>query len=178
MDPVHVYLLATLAVALVAAGFDWRTGRVPNRLTLAAIILAFPLHGYLSGGTSLLDALKWPLIGAVVCALPPAIGWRLGWVGGGDVKLIAAMGALGGLSLGLECVFLGLLSASAYVMLRLAWDGVFLRTVGNGLAVAATRAVRSRTPAEPRAELKSALRFGPFALAGTALSIALHGGLV
>jgi prepilin peptidase CpaA len=176
MSADHVYLFGILAVALIAAGFDWKTGKIPNQLTLGAILLAFPLHAYVSGGTSILGALKWPLLGALVCAVPPAIAWRTGWMGGGDVKLMAAIGAVGGLSLGLESVFLGLLSAGAFVLLRLAWNGAFLGTVGNGVAVAVTRSLGRKHPIEPRAELTHALRFGPFALAGAALSILLHGG--
>jgi prepilin peptidase CpaA len=152
MESAHVYLLATLAVALVAGAFDWKTGRVPNLLTLSGIVLAFPLHAYVSGSRGVLEALQWPLLGAVVCGLPSALVWRLGWLGGGDVKLIAMMGAMAGLSLGVECVFLALLSASAFALLRLAWS------------------------VAPRAELRSALRFGPFAFVGTALAAAIHGG--
>jgi prepilin peptidase CpaA len=183
MSPERIYLFAVLAVALAAAGFDWRTGKIPNRLTLAAIVVAFPLHAYVSGGgagagiNSVLSAMQWPLLGALICAVPPAIAWKAGWMGGGDVKLMAAMGALGGLSLGLECVFLGLLSAGAFILLRLAYSGTFLRTVGNGLAVAVTHGLRRKHPIAPAAELKYALRFGPFALAGVALSLLLHGGL-
>src|SRR5450631_3752536 len=149
MSAEHVYLLGILAVALMAAGFDWKTGKIPNRLTLGAILVAFPLHAYVSGGAGVdgvLAALKWPLLGALVCAVPPAIAWKTGWMGGGDVKLMAAMGAVGGVSLGLESVFLGLLSAGAFVLLRLAWNGAFLGTVGNGVAVAVTRSLRRKHP--------------------------------
>ena len=88
------------------------------------------------------------------------------------------MGALGGISAGLESVFFGLSVAAAFVFLRMCWNGVLFRTVTNGLAVAATRTVlRSRT-VEPRAEFTSTLRFGPFALVGAALSLVVNGGLL
>jgi hypothetical protein len=50
--------------------------------------------------------------------------------------------------------------------------------VGNGVAVAASRTVLRGRAVEPRAELTSTLRFGPFALAGATLSLAMHGGLI
>jgi len=178
MGASEAYVFATFGVALVAAVFDWRTGRIPNALTLGALLLAVPLHAWLSSPGRTWDGVESSALGAAVCAVPCVIGWRLGWVAGGDVKLIAAMGALGGMSSGLESVFLSLFLASAFVFLRLCWDGVFFRTLGNGLAVAASRTVRRGMSVTPRSELASTLRFGPFALAGAALSLLLHGGLV
>jgi prepilin peptidase CpaA len=181
-----VYLFATFGVALVAAAFDWRTGRIPNVLTVAALLVAVPLHAFLSASGHTIDGIESSALGAAVVAVPCLVGWRFGWVAGGDVKLIAAMGALGGLSSGLESVFFSLLFASAYVFLRLSWDGVFFRTLGNGIAVAATRTLfrggsggrgrLGKIAVVPRAELTSSLRFGPFALAGAAISLVLHGG--
>jgi prepilin peptidase CpaA len=178
MSATLAYVLATFGVALVAAAFDWRTGRIPNTLTLGAMLLAVPIHAGLSAPGRTLDGVESSVLGAFMCAVPFLVGWRLGWIAGGDVKLIAAMGALGGISFGLESVFLGLFFAVAFVLLKLCWDGVFFRTVGNGLAVAATRTVFRSRQVETRAELTSTLRFGPFALAGAALSLVLHGGLV
>jgi prepilin peptidase CpaA len=180
MSPHQAYALATFALALVAAAFDWRTGRIPNALTYGALAIALPLHALLSPPGGALEAMQWSALGALACGLPLLVSFRLGWVAGGDVKLIAAMGAVGGLSAGLESVFLALLIASAFVFIRLSYRGMFFRTVGNGLAVAATRVVLRGRNVEPRSELTSSLRFGPFALAGAALSLRLatHGGLI
>jgi prepilin peptidase CpaA len=180
MSPHEIYALATFAVALVAAAFDWRTGRIPNALTYGTLAVAVPLHVFLSPPGKALEGVQWSVLGAVACVFPLRISFRLGWVAGGDVKLIAAMGAIGGLSAGLESVFLALLFASAFVFVRLSYNGVFFRTVGNGLAVAATRTVIRGRNVVPRTELTSSLRFGPFALAGAALSLRLatHGGLI
>jgi prepilin peptidase CpaA len=178
MPSIEAYALATFVVALVAAGFDWRMGRIPNALTYGALLLALPLHAWLAPPGKALESMQWSALGALACGFPLLVSFWFGWVGGGDVKLITAMGALGGISSGLESVFLALLSASAFVFVRLCWNGVFLRTVGNGLAVAATRTVLRGRLVEPRSELTSTLRFGPFALAGASISLAMHGGLI
>jgi prepilin peptidase CpaA len=178
MPASEVYVAVTFGVALLAAAFDWRTGRIPNALTFGALLAALPLHAWLSAKGHTIDGLESSALGAAVCAAPCVVGWRVGWVAGGDVKLIAAMGALGGISSGLESVFLGLSFAIAFVFLRLLWSGVFFRTFSNGVAVVAARVVAPHRAVSPRAELTSTLRFGPFALAGAALSLILHGGLV
>lgn len=172
------YVVATFAVALAAAGFDWRTGRIPNTLTLGALVLAVPIHAGLSAAHHTWDGVTSSVLGAFMCSVPFIVGWRLGWVAGGDVKLIAAMGALGGISNGLESVFLGLFCAAAFIFLRLCWNGTLLRTLTNGVVVAVSRTVARDNPVEPRPELTSTLRFGPFALAGAAISLVMHGGLV
>jgi prepilin peptidase CpaA len=178
IQPSEVYAIATFGVALLAAAFDWKMGRIPNALTYGALIAALPLHAWLSQPGKALEGVQWSALGALACAVPLLISFRLGWVAGGDVKLIAAMGAIGGLSTGLESVFLSLLAAMAFVFLRLCWNGVFFRTVGNGLALAASRTFFRGRLVEKREELTSTLRFGPFALAGASLSLVMHGGLI
>ncbi len=172
------YVVAMFAVALAAAGFDWRTGRIPNTLTLGSLVLAVPIHAGLSAAGHTWDGVESSLLGGAMCVLPFIVGWRMGWIAGGDVKLIAAMGALGGIQNGLESVFLGLFAAASFIFLRLCWNGVLLRTLTNGVVVAVSRTVARNHMVEPRAELTSTLRFGPFALAGAAMSLVLHGGLV
>jgi len=170
----ELFLLATVAVAAVAAAWDWRTKRIPNVVTVGAIVLAFPFHAWLSPWRTGLESVA---LGAGLCALPALVGWRLGWVAGGDVKLIAAMGGVGGVSFGLESVFLALFCACAFIVLRLCWNGVVLRTVGNAIAVTASRTVLRRSAVAPLPELTASLRFGPFALAGASLSLFFHGAI-
>jgi prepilin peptidase CpaA len=80
---------ASLAVAAAACFTDLRTRRIPNLLTFGAALVAFGFHG-LTGG--------WPALGV------SAAGWGVGillflplfllrGIGGGDVKLLAALGA-------------------------------------------------------------------------------------
>jgi len=180
MDGPHAYQLGVLAVAFAAAALDWRTGRIPNWLTIGALLVALPLHAWM---TSLagpdhgpIEGVKWALLGATACTLPLLLGWRLGWIAGGDVKLVAAMGALGGLSLGLEAVFLALLCAASFIVLRLAWHGRFFRVLGDGVAFALGRTFYRRKNIVPVLVPQATVRFGPFALTGAALSIILHGG--
>ena len=42
MNGPQTYQLATLGVAATAAAFDWRKGRIPNWLTLGALVAALP----------------------------------------------------------------------------------------------------------------------------------------
>jgi prepilin peptidase CpaA len=158
-----------LALTLVAAIFDARTKRIPNVLTLGALLVAPALHAIVVPRILAVSAAEWSLIAGAICGAAPLLFWRLGWVGGGDVKLVAAMGALGGPRLGLEAVFLSFFSLVGFACLRLTWRGELLRSIWNGALSLGTRR---------RAEIKEAapVRFGPFACVGAVLALLLHGG--
>jgi prepilin peptidase CpaA len=86
MSPVHI---CTLTIAGAACVTDLRTRRIPNVLTFGAA-LAGLVFQFATGGVEGLGqaALGW-LLGALVFLLP----FALGGLGGGDVKLLAALGA-------------------------------------------------------------------------------------
>jgi prepilin peptidase CpaA len=85
-----------IGIAIVAIGngaaaiIDVRTRRVPNALTAGMAVAGFALAGIAGGRAGLVTALAGCLVGAVLM-LP---GHVLGGTGAGDVKLLAASGAL------------------------------------------------------------------------------------
>ena len=78
-----------IGVGLTACVTDLRSRRIPNVLTFGAAAAAL-VYGAATGGWTGVGsaALGW-LIGAVVFIIP----FALGGLGGGDVKLLAAIGA-------------------------------------------------------------------------------------
>ena len=86
MNSAHIFCLTIASLACVT---DLSTRRIPNGLTFSAALLGF-VYQFLSGGLDGLGyaALGW-LVGAVVFIVP----FALGGLGGGDVKLLAALGA-------------------------------------------------------------------------------------
>ncbi|MGC4053922.1 MAG: prepilin peptidase [Paludibaculum sp.] len=84
------YVLA--ALVLVAAGCDIRSRNIPNWLTMGGIVAGLALHPYLAGWAGL----KFSAAGLGLAALMFLPLFVLRWLGGGDVKLMAAVGALAG----------------------------------------------------------------------------------
>jgi prepilin peptidase CpaA len=76
------------AVAAAAAVTDVRTGRVPNVLTLGAAAAALVFYGVSAGGSGLITSALGVVVGLSLF-LPFFV---LGGMGGGDVKLLAALG--------------------------------------------------------------------------------------
>jgi prepilin peptidase CpaA len=83
------FLVGAVLVALVGAVSDIRSARIPNRLTYTALLAALPLRTALLG----LAGLKSGAIGILVAGGLFLLLFVLGAMGGGDMKLMAAVGA-------------------------------------------------------------------------------------
>jgi prepilin peptidase CpaA len=81
--------LAVVAVTLIAADTDYRSRRIPNLLTLPALLAALAIHAIAGGAHGVGQA----ALGALVAGGILLPGWLLGWMGAGDVKLMSAVGA-------------------------------------------------------------------------------------
>ena len=94
-----ILLLVGLAACLLAAVIDLWRGTIPNALTYPLLVASPLLHFGLAweSGQSLpaaLGAVGLSLAGLLLCSAVPLFMWWKGAIGGGDVKLFAAMGAL------------------------------------------------------------------------------------
>ena len=78
-----------ISVGLAACVFDVRTRRIPNALTFGAAIAGLLFHLATSGLVGVQTAAAGWLLGLLLL-LPY---FALGGMGGGDVKLVAALGA-------------------------------------------------------------------------------------
>jgi prepilin peptidase CpaA len=169
------FLMVAVAVTGLAAAFDYRTGRIPNWLTLGGIATAVLGHfgyGWAANGFQFgVYQAAFSLGGALFCALAPAIMFWKGGMGGGDVKLFAAVGALCHPMLGIEAQLYSLVLAALIAPARLAYEGkLFFVLKGSlGLLFNGLRAPAERT--EPPAELSTWFRLGPAIFIGTLATV-------
>lgn len=126
------------AAILLAAAFasDIRTMRIPNRLNVAALAAGLLFHA-LAGAYRGLQPSSWDLSrlpdvlhasghGLLFALSGAATGfalmlflYRLGAIGGGDVKLFAALGSWIGMTETLDCAMYAVLAAGLYGLLCL-----------------------------------------------------------
>src|SRR4051812_8704218 len=102
--PLHL-AIPVCALTALAIRTDVRSRRIPNALTGSAILLALAVHAMTGGVTGLGLAFA----GAVVAGGILLPGWLAGWMGAGDVKLMAAVGAWLGVTQGLMAALLALI---------------------------------------------------------------------
>lgn len=165
------FLAAAMAVSVLAGVIDWRTGRIPNWLTLPALALGLGARALHAGW----DGLGGAAIGLIVASAVPWLLYRStkgAGIGGGDVKLFAALGALlgGGTALELEFLAFGLLAVFALV--RLAFLGRLLAVLGNVARLMAGPFVPSLRKRPRDTDSYFEMRMGP-AIALATLSVAL-----
>ena len=170
-------LLFTLVLTCVAGIWDLRTGIIPNRLVLFGGVVGLALRfgvAAVSGDT--LRALGSTCVGMALVSLVPLLLYRAGGIGGGDVKLLAVVGALLGPYLGLEVELYAFAATLLYAPARLIWEGKLLHSMRSIGRLVATPFVRQPQPMAA-VELTS-FRFGPAIFAGACIAAGLRiGGL-
>jgi prepilin peptidase CpaA len=174
-----VFIIAATVIAALAATIDWRTGLIPNWLSLGGLVLGILGHtvygawvggfrvGLMEGGASLL--------GVVLCSLAPGLMYWKGAMGGGDLKLFAALGALLHPMLGIEAQMYSFVAAAVIAPARLAYEGHLGRVFGNSLALLVNplRPAAKKKPVP--AEMMSWFRLGPAIFIGVLATLAVHG---
>jgi prepilin peptidase CpaA len=160
-----------LLVGVVAAITDYRTGRIPNRLTFSAMLLGFAGHS-LQGLASGVES----LLGTAVCTAVPGMVYKVSrgqGIGGGDIKLFAALGALLGPSCGHEVEFSSFLLVGVFALFRLAFLGQLTTTLLNALRLfGAVLIPRLRNAPSSQVRFME-MRMGPAILAAVATVLSL-----
>lgn len=109
---------AVWSAALIACILDLRTRRIPNELCVAVWLSGVVWALGIGGGAGLLDS----LVGSLLAATPFLILFTIGGGGGGDAKLMGALGAwlgvLNGLFMVAAVTIAGGLIAIGYAMYR------------------------------------------------------------
>lgn len=174
-----ILLLVGLLVCLIAAVTDLKTGKIPNQLTLPVLGLAPLAHVVLSlHGSATIGAAAWQgalsLAGAALCAVVPLVMWHFKAIGGGDVKLFAALGALALPTFGFEAQLYVLVAASVLAPVKLVYEGRLLGALVNVGAQLSNpfRSKESRRAVDPA--LLNWFRMGPCFLLGFAAELVLH----
>lgn len=118
--------IGIVSVAATAAVFDLRSRRIPNLLTLPALVLALGLRGLMGG-----EAFVAGLAGAGIALAVGLLFFAVGAFGGGDGKLMMAMGAFLGVDLLLSAFVLMALSGGVLALIEMVRSRTVIITLFN-----------------------------------------------
>lgn len=126
MDIMNLFFVAAVAgFTMTAAISDLKTRKLPNWLTVSAFLAALLMHTVING----LSGLGFSLLGFVTGFGILLVLWLIGGGGGGDVKLMGALGAWLGVNLTLR-VFLVSTAMAAVAAGALLLAGILSRGFG------------------------------------------------
>ncbi len=162
--------ISAIGVAGVAAFADYRTGRIPNWLTLP-LLIAGPALWFATERTS---GFLHSVMGILFCGLVPYFAFRFDEMFGGDVKLLAGLGGLTGPAVGIEIEFFSMLVGSFVALAILMKRGMLIQTFSNMFFMVFNPILPKKMRRTPNREKSPALRLGPFIFLGTCAAIFAH----
>lgn len=172
------FLAFALVVTAIAAWHDWRTGHIPDWITLGPLLAAPVLHFgfFVAQGRSAeaLDAGLYSVLGAALCAAVPIALYRVDGMFGGDVKLLAAVGAILRPVAGIEAEFFAFVAAALIAPARLAYEGKLTQVLANTVALVVNPFRPKHRRREVPPEMMTKMRFGPAIFAGTCAAALTH----
>ena len=130
----------TLTAAGVAAALDVRTRKIPNWLTFPAILLGLALNVASAGAAGLWAAVLGTAAGIALLLAP----FAMGGMGAGDVKILAAVGALNGATFAFRTFVYGTVAGGVMAVLVITANWSFsLAPRSRSLEGASIRRVRA-----------------------------------
>jgi len=169
-----------LALVLLTGSYtDVRDGKIYNWTTYPGVLIGLAGHAVVGGlaGHDQHIGLAGSAAGLVVGYVPLMFAFLAGGIGGGDAKLMGAVGALTGWRFALSAMLYGLFVAAIMAIVVMLAKGIArqtLRRVWNSiiLAIGARQRVDPATPNSPKIPFGLALCIG----SGLALAEALVKG--
>ena len=136
------------ALVIVAAVFDFRTRRIPNWLCAAGLVCGFACQ---------IALFEWPgardaMLGAGLALLIYVPLFALRAVGGGDVKLMAAVGSIAGPKSWIAIFLITAIAGGAIALVMIAVKGRVRRTLRN-VGILLTELAHLRAPHRVEQEL-------------------------
>jgi len=174
--PVSVSVAVAMGCAVMIAGAaavsDARFAMIPNWITLPPIILAPAAYATALG----LEYGLQCLASAFLSGIAPYLMFRRQGMGGGDVKLFAALGAIAGFDprVGVQIQLTAFAAAMLVALSAQAWRGRLLVTLASAVAVPLNRVLPLRYQLRVSNDLRTPVRMGGAVLLATVVCSLPH----
>ncbi|MHB0998492.1 MAG: A24 family peptidase [Armatimonadota bacterium] len=164
-------VLAILGILLIYSIYtDFRTGKIYNHATFPAMLIGVTMGTIMFGVSGLVQSILGVALAFVLYMLfAPAAG-----IGGGDTKLLMAVGALIGFKLAIWSVLYSAVAGGVLALLVLAQRRVLVSTTGNMINNLYMKTLL-RAPVDiTTGSAKIKFRYSPAIALGTVIAILIH----
>jgi prepilin peptidase CpaA len=127
-------VLATLVGTGLCAMWDVKTGRIPNVFTFSCILAGVAINTWCSGFDGFWSAFYGIIVGVLLLIIPFAFGG----IGAGDVKMLAAIGALNGSKFVFQAFLFGAVAGGLIALVATTHKSVYAKrksTIPYGMAI-------------------------------------------
>jgi len=159
-------VILAIPIVAVAAVTDVRSGVIPNRLTYPAVLLGLGMGLWPQLGPTFVSSAN----GLAIAFLPALVLFAIGAIGGGDVKLLAAVGALVGYPSVLDVLFFSIVAGGALALCTIVAKGRALGVLREFWAFLTELVAVRGLPPMPAADLR--IPFAAATLAGVVWTVA------
>lgn len=175
-NTLQLWILDSVLIVVLVICFvtDWKRGKILNVVTFPAMLAGIFLNGAFGSSNGQGSAgFVWALLGWAVGMGIQWVPFMMGFAKAGDVKLLAAVGALKGWAF---CVFGFLYGAIAFSLLLpwLAKKGELRGVVQNLKTYAQVAATTQSAPEAPTPTVKRHLPWGPGLVVGFFIALLLE----
>ncbi|MFZ5631241.1 MAG: A24 family peptidase [Bacillota bacterium] len=133
-------LLVTMMIICIAT--DIKSRRIYNKVLIPFLVVALGANFYTGGWPHLLDSVKGLLLGLALLIIP----FARGGIGGGDVKLLAVIGAIKGTSFVLGTFLAGALAGGVFALILLVRHRRLRSTLSGCLGTVSSLLIRYGIP--------------------------------
>lgn len=137
-----LYLALASACAFTGAAFDMKSRRIPNFITLPALACGLAVHALTEGWAGLLTSTT----AALICGAVFLVFYLAGGMGAGDVKLMAAIGGIAGVTHSMSLLVLTALAGGVMAVVLALVRGRLKQTLFNMMAIVTHHRSEGLTP--------------------------------
>lgn len=171
VDPVYMVSLGALLLVLVVSVYtELKDNRIPNWVTLPAVGVGL-LAGYAPGGITLAASVQGFLIGFLFLF----VFYMFGGMGGGDVKLMGALGALMGYPAILTTVVYTAVLGGFMAFAVLIWNRNFWHGLWQSVAMLLRRKKPESETTEEAEDKMGTVPYGIAIVLGALLTLLFRG---
>lgn len=163
-----------ITILIVCVGTDLKNRKIYNKVIFPSLFLALGLHLYFNGFSGLSESVSGFFVGLALLLIP----YLMGGMGAGDVKLLAFIGAVEGVSFVITtALYMAFLGGALALIILLFRRGVWIRLKSIIYFLSSFKQGMKVPIGIHKEDLQSTYPYGVAIAGGAVITLVMEGGL-